>query len=158
MTPDQINEVEVTDRGFVYKGNLIVAVSGLSEEVEKVEPRVLVGEIVWKQPEDTVVLLKSIEKIEKVIDQVEKIEPVIVQVEEIEKLETKNEDYGGKFVDKGTLVTELPKISEDLEEKKTVFVTEPAIDEVIEETEPRPAVSEAKKELVKRQSNNRKKK
>lgn len=99
MTPDQINEVKITDRGFVYKGNLIVAIPGLSSEIAKV------------------------------IEQVEKIEPVIAQVEEIEKIE--NEDYiwpkPGK--EKGTLVTELPEVTEDpviqVEVKKEVVKAAP---------------------------------
>lgn len=35
MTPDQINEVKVTNRGFVYKGNVIVAITGLDTLLEE---------------------------------------------------------------------------------------------------------------------------
>ena len=35
MTPDQLAEVEVTSAGFVYKGALLAAVSGLEELINK---------------------------------------------------------------------------------------------------------------------------
>lgn len=79
MTADQINEVEITNRGFVYKGNLIAAVSGLSDEVEKV------------------------------IEEVEKIEPVLAQVEQVEKIETVLETTPDKVQEETPKIAEFKK-------------------------------------------------
>lgn len=61
MRPDQIEEVKVTDSGFVYKGNLIVAISGLTKEIEDV----------------TIETSKQVEKADIIIEQVKEIETKI---------------------------------------------------------------------------------
>jgi hypothetical protein len=45
MTTDSANMVEVTDRGFVYKGELIVAIEGLHDMIIE-RPKVTVGDLV----------------------------------------------------------------------------------------------------------------
>ncbi len=90
MTNDQQEAVEVTDRGFVYKGELIVAIEGLRDMIV-VKPKVTVGDLVKsKKVEERKVLAVDFIKVDTVVV---KEEPVVEETkEEIKVEEVKKEE------------------------------------------------------------------
>jgi hypothetical protein len=99
MTTDSANLVEVTDRGFVYKGELIVAIEGLRDMIVE-KPKVTVGDLVKsKKVEERKVFTVDVgdtpvEKAKEVIEEpkVEVVEtPKVEEPKEEPKVEVKAE-------------------------------------------------------------------